>query len=70
MSRRPVHLYRCVVNFNQSTRMFYVNSARQLSDVEVRFRAVEKGVSNANVSGLSVSASDIVGIDFEYRGVM
>lgn len=70
MSRRPVHLYRCVVNFSQSTRMFYVNSVRQLSDVEVRFRAVEKGVSNANVSGLSVSAADIVGVNFEYRGVM
>ncbi|MEK3776870.1 hypothetical protein MHB85_20415 [Paenibacillus sp. FSL K6-4396] len=70
MSRRPVHLYRCVVNFSQSNRMFYVNSVRQLSDVEVRFRAVEKGVSNANVSGLSVTASDIVDIDFVYRGVM
>ncbi|WP_339274496.1 hypothetical protein MKY59_25840 [Paenibacillus sp. FSL W8-0426] len=70
MSRRPVHLYRCIAVFSQATRMFYVNSIRELSDVEVRFRAVEKGVSNANVSGLSVSAADIVRIDFEYRGVM
>ncbi len=70
MMRQLVHIYRCVVGIASTTRTFYLNSPQPLPDSTVHSRAVEKAVSNASLSGLNVTASDVVSVDFEYRGVM